>query len=215
MKGRQLQKSDEHESPPSSRSSDPSRSLGKRPISHLRFALREDPTGKSLSTLPPPPFEHETDVAGLEWWLEAHMNLAGGQLCVEQAMTDDDRIARDVASSLETLRDALYEMYCDAADPRMQGAVKADRPLGRYVRGVYAVADEVVHYMLDTHRDLPTGAALAGRLAQLPPLEAVSWIPALELEIQNPLEPLRNLPSDIAELTSAVERLRSVLAAQR
>jgi hypothetical protein len=181
----------------------------KRPASHLRFTVRS--ADGRLSTLPPPPFVNETDVAGLEWWLEAHMNLAGGQLCVEQILASDDAFGRAVSASLETLRDDLYEMYCDAADPRMQSLASQSEPLGRYVRAVYTLADELVAFLLEFDRAPDRLTAFADRLHALPPLEADRWLAKLELDENNPVEPLRRLPRDCAALTSSVELLARVL----
>lgn len=179
-----------------------------RPISYLRFSM--DGSG-ALSTLPPPPFEKESDVAELEWWLEAHMSLAGGQLCVEQATTNDDTFAIAVSHCLEALRDALYEMYCDTADPRMRSLAAEAAPVGRFVRAVYATTEEIVNFMLDTERERAKAHALGQKLAALPPLEEQKWVTALSLDAHNPLEPLRNLSNDVGELAAAVERLAAVL----
>ncbi len=179
-----------------------------RPISYLRFSM--DGSG-AVSTLPPPPFEKESDVAELEWWLESHMSLAGGQLCVEQATTNEDTFAIAVSHCLEGLRDALYEMYCDTADPRMRSLSGDEAPLGRFVRAVYATTEEIVSFMLDSERDRARAHALADKLLALPSLDASRWVPGLALDSHNPLEPLRNLSNDVAELASAVERLSTVL----
>jgi len=184
---------------------------GRRPASHLRFTVRSSKEA-SPSTLPPPPFENETDVAGLEWWLEAHMNLAGGQLCVEQVLEANDAFGRAVSASLETLRDALYEMYCDAADVRMSELAKPEGALGRYVRAVYALSEEVIAAMLETERDAPKIARLAAALMGLAAPDAERWLEKLGVDTQNPLEPLRRLSRDASALTSSVELLSRVLA---
>ena len=192
-------------------------SANHRPISYLRFTVREDGIEgheQQVSTLPPPPFENETDVAGLEWWLEAHMSLAGGQLCVEQAMMADDSAGRAVAARLEELRDALYEMYCDAADPRMREVASVDGALGRYVRALYVATEEVVSFMLDAERVPGRAAELGKSIASLPALDA-EWLTGLGIDANNPLEPLRHVARDTAALTSSVSQLGLVLREQR
>lgn len=183
-----------------------------RPASYMRFTVRNDRSDESVSTLPPPPFENETDVPGLEWWLEAHMSLAGGHLCVEQALTGADFSASAIADALESLRDALYEMYCDAADPRMTDIVAPEAAVGRQVRAIYAVAEDVVRFILDGERSSELARELARRLETIPSVPVDTWIGKLDLDAQNPLEPLRNLRADVVALTAAVAHLaRSVM----
>ncbi|HEX3343195.1 MAG TPA: hypothetical protein VHS09_01430, partial [Polyangiaceae bacterium] len=59
-----------------------------RTASHTRLLrVDEEAAGAGApSTLPPPPFERETAVVGLEWWLDAHMALASGLLWVGQLL---------------------------------------------------------------------------------------------------------------------------------
>ena len=118
-----------------------------RTTSHLRFkspSRRDEGAtdsaswmgGFTPSTLPPAPFEHEADVSGHEWWLDAHMNAAANILCLEQlvdvVMDSADVLAlervRALIARLGDVRDALYELYCDAADPRMRGSSTPDGP---------------------------------------------------------------------------------------
>lgn len=192
-------------------------SASHRPISYLRFSVRDDGlegSEQQVSTLPPPPFENETDVAGLEWWLEAHMSLAGGQLCVEQAMMPDDSAGQAISARLEELRDALYEMYCDAADPRMHEVASVDGALGRYVRALYVTTEEVVSFMLDAERAPERATELGKAIASLPALDG-EWLAGLGVDANNPLEPLRHIARDMAALTSAVSQLGLVLGEQR
>lgn len=188
-----------------------------RPVSYVRFTMRgEGANGESVSTLPPPPFENETDIASLEWWLEAHMSLAGGQLCVEQALDARDASATAVSLSLESLRDALYEMYCDAADPRLHELASIEAALGRYVRTIYVVIEDVVSFMLDgasvRHDRKARASQLADAIVLLPELDD-AWIARLEIDANSPLEPLRHLSRDVAALTAAVRGVAQALRA--
>ncbi len=227
MKGRELT----NEESSDTRAEATGSPLGHRPLSYLRFRMRGESSEEgSVSTLPPPPFENETDVASLEWWLEAHMNLAGGQLCVEQALavraTPPDRAssgtspaqsaANAVSNSLESLRDALYEMYCDAADPRLHELASTDAALGRYVRTIYVVIEDVVSFMLDGGATTPVRKTRAGQLADtialVPPLDN-TWIAKLAIDSNNPLEPLRHLSRDVTVLSAAVRDVAQALRA--
>lgn len=214
MKGRQLT----NEESSDTRSEAAGSSIGRhQPVSYIRFTMRgEGANGERVSTLPPPPFENETDVASLEWWLEAHMSLAGGQLCVEQALDARDASATAVSLSLESLRDALYEMYCDAADPRLHALASIEAALGRYVRTIYIVIEGVVSFMLDAASVHPDRKARASQLADaislLPELDD-AWVAKLEIDATNPLEPLRHLSRDVAALTVAVREVALALRA--
>lgn len=225
MKGRELT----NEESSDTRAEATGSPLGHRPLSYLRFRMRvESSDGGSVSTLAPPPFENETDIASLEWWLEAHMSLAGGQLCVEQALavhaTPPDRAsgtapaqsANAVSNSLESLRDALYEMYCDAADPRLHELASTDAALGRYVRTIYVVIEDVVNFMLDGEATTPLrkmrARQLADTIALVPPLDH-TWIAKLAIDSNNPLEPLRHLSRDVTVLSAAVRDVAQALRA--
>src|SRR5262249_5226454 len=144
----------------------PSAYGGPRTESHVRFTppiRRSDPDvaadsdrgSRGPSTLPPPPFQNEAEVAGNEWWLELHMELAANLLCLRQrvdpvppsfpsptpaALT---RVGA-VSEALAKVRDALYEVYCAAADPRMRASTASDAPLAAYVAGLYRFCGQVV-----------------------------------------------------------------------
>ncbi|MGH7295436.1 MAG: hypothetical protein ACRELB_10910, partial [Polyangiaceae bacterium] len=123
-----------------------------RKASHTRL-LRVDPSGPGASapsTLPPPPFASEAAVPGLEWWLDAHMALVSGMLWLQQlldAAPEGDSHADTIRSLLahtEAVRDALYELYCDAADDRLAPLVGRGGLLEVHVRGSYAWCSLVV-----------------------------------------------------------------------
>src|SRR5579883_1870561 len=71
------------------------------------------PGSHAPSTLPPAPFELESDVTGHEWWLESHMNAASDILCLEQLVD----AARDTADVLAIDRaGALIERLGEVRD---------------------------------------------------------------------------------------------------
>ncbi len=210
-----------------------------RTTSHLRFkspTRRDDSASDSISwmggftpsTLPPAPFENEADVSGHEWWLDAHMNAAANILCLEQlvdvVMDSADVLAlervRALITRLGDVRDALYELYCDAADPRMRGSSTPDGPLTKYITELYALSDLVNDRLATITTAMRTDSAdwtlLALTLDAGAPLftedarRAVrESVHGLGVDFSNHVEPLRNLPKDVEEMFLAALALRS------
>src|SRR5580704_5280005 len=126
-----------------------------RTTSYTRFKAplhRSDSSdGQSaLSTLPPAPFESEVEVSGLEWWLSAHMALASELLWLEQLLDTEPEsgahfeTVRVLVERTEAVRDALYELYCDAADARVAMLVASGAGFETRVRRSYAWCTRVV-----------------------------------------------------------------------
>ena len=181
------------------------------------------------STLPPPPFRREASVVGLEWWLDAHMGLASGLLWLGQLLDtvpDGDAHAdtvRRLAAHTEAVRDALYELYCDAADARAAPLVGPGTPLEQHVRGSYGWCVRVVGLLATVTNGLraesrPDWAIAKGefRTAALhyPSVHATlrDAVRALPIDFTSPIEPLRNLPQDLDHLIAATEELKAMLA---
>lgn len=212
-----------------------------RSESHTRFkapiAQRSDgipPGSGAPSTLPPPPFERETAVPALEWWLDAHMALASELLWLEQLLDSvpptsgrsggaHGDTVRQLVACTEAVRDALYELYCDAADDRMAHLVGRGAALEKHVRGAYAWCVQVVGLLATVINALrsPAGpdwgtAKRAFRQAseqysgQSEALRASIRI--LPIDFSSPIEPLRNLPQDLEHLFSAAAELHAALA---
>jgi hypothetical protein len=210
-----------------------------RTTSHLRFkspTRRDESSSDSVSwmggftpsTLPPAPFEHEADVSGHEWWLDAHMNAAANILCLEQlvdvVMDSADVLAlervRALIAKLGDVRDALYELYCDAADPRMRGSSTPDGPLTKYITELYAFSDLVNDRLATITTAMRTDSAdwklLAPTLDMGAPLFAEDVrrsvrdsVHGLGVDFSNHVEPLRNLPKDVEEMFLAAISLRT------
>ena len=210
-----------------------------RTTSHLRFkspSRRDEGAtdsaswmgGFTPSTLPPAPFEHEADVSGHEWWLDAHMNAAANILCLEQlvdvVMDSADVLAlervRALIARLGDVRDALYELYCDAADPRMRGSSTPDGPLTKYITGVYAFSDHVNDRVATITTAMRTDSAdwtlLAPTIDASAPLfeedlrrSVRDSVHGLGVDFSNHVEPLRNLPKDVEEMFLAAISLRA------
>ena len=180
------------------------------------------------STLPPPPFENEVAVRALEWWLDAHMALAAELLWIGQLMDGAPAIDAhaDAIHALtiqtEGVRDALYELYCDAADERMAPLLGRDAALERHVRDCYAWCARVVGMLggvlnglrLENGPDW-TGARAefrraAGEYALLSPSNLAA-ARALPIDYASPVEPLRNLPGDLDRLVTATHDLHVTL----
>jgi hypothetical protein len=199
-----------------------------RPESHTRVRpprqRNEGPRAYSPSTLPPPPFESETAVPRLEWWLDAHMALASQILWLRHllgAVTPGDAHTETVkllVRQTESVRDALYELYCDAADDRIAPLVKRGGILEAHVRASYAWCVLVVRLLASITTDLrrpagPDWSAVRRGSRQIsssfpsssPGLrEAIDDLP---IDFTSPVEPLRNLGSDIDQLLAATGSL--------
>ncbi len=190
-------------------------------------ADRVDEAG-APSTLPPAPFASEVGVAGLEWWLDAHMALVAELAWLEQLLEAGEEDAhaitlRRLSVQAEAVRDALYELYCDAADPRLSPLVVTGAPLERHVRCAYIWCGRVVTLLgglLNGLRSIEGpdwGLAKTGfRAAQVmyvpASAEVRDVVAALGLDTTNPTEPLRNLPADVEALFTEMEQLQTALA---
>jgi hypothetical protein len=164
--------------------------------------------------MPPRPLPTEAELAPLEWWLDAHMNVASNLLCLEQ-MRGADSIDTFLAP-LGELRDALYELYCDSGDPRMRALQGADSALAAYVSGLYALCDEilealsVVSAMRSDHPDLVQitadmklrCAAFAQASSQLPD-RAATALASVEVDDTNAVDPLRNVGEHFQDVVRA------------
>jgi hypothetical protein len=204
--------------------------------SHLRFktpARREelgDPEtwegGPPPSTLPPAPFEREADVSGHEWWLDAHMNAAANVLHLEQlldvVMDSADVLAVDRArgliARLGDVRDALYELYCDAADARMEAETAADSQLAEYIALLYEWCAKVNDRVVTVASAMKSGPADWSALAGATPSPSLfaegvhralrDRVQAVGVDFANPVEPLRNLPKDVEHMFVAAGALK-------
>lgn len=210
--------------------------LPNRTSSYTRFKSpiqRQDegPDGAPApSTLPPPPFEHETLVQGLEWWLDAHMGLASGLAWLDQLLDGGATGAmaatvRGLAAQAEAVRDALYELYCDAADDRLRDWTAPGAPFEAQVRGSYAWCASVVTLLgaitnglrSDTGPDWTAAKALFRDVEHKytrPSPALKDAVGALNLDTASPVEPLRNLPRDLGRLFMESQALQGALAAR-
>jgi hypothetical protein len=205
-----------------------------RTTSHTRFkspTQRQDDSTVGAggpSTLPPPPFENEVAVRALEWWIDAHMALASELLWLQQL--PDGPVEGDlhrqtigvIAVRVEAVRDALYELYCDAADDRMAPLLGPEAALERYVRDCYAWCARVVGLLASVMGGLRSGGVpdwagakaefrlAAAQYVTLSPLD-LSAARALTIDFSSPVEPLRNLPEDLDRLVATVRELHATL----
>jgi hypothetical protein len=199
----------------------------------VRGALQriEPDTPRSIpSTLPPPPFASEAHVKGLEWWLDFHVEFASGLLCLGQVLdgvpegTDADRSVRSMATVLECIRDALYELYCDAADPRLAEFLRRGRELDQLVRESYAWCAVTLEAMNASAGVLREGTKVdreaiarvfrdiaARSVPSIEPL--LEAIRSLHLDFSSPVEPLRNLERDLEVLHSSTAELSALIDA--
>jgi hypothetical protein len=216
----------------------------KAPLSHGRlraFLQRTDAESgaQGPNTLPPPPFENEASVQGLEWWLDAHMSLASELVWLEQnsdAGVDGPpssgqreghfEALRSLAEQASDVRDALYELYCDAADPRLSVLLAPDAagaPLEAYVRTSYDWCGRVVKLLGRITTDLRAPGGPDWNVAKSAFREAARHYPGdgdaartavqgLPIDYSIPVEPLRHLPSNLEQLLESAAELQSRLA---
>jgi hypothetical protein len=195
---------------------------------HLR--QDDDPRGVAApSTLPPAPFEHETAVRELEWWLDAHMALVSRLAWLEQQLQAGEEGEAHLETMLrltagaEAVRDALYELYCDAADARLGPAVGPGAALGEHVRGIYAWCGRVVTLLAAIASGLraasgPDWAAAraafrkASAVYPTPSAEVRVAVAELSINTASPVEPLRHLPRNVDMLFSAIDDLQTTMA---
>ncbi len=183
-------------------------------------------TDSGPPTLPPVPFEREADVSGHEWWLEAHLTLAANVLCVEQLIevaaggADALAIERSLAllARLDEVRDSLYELYCDTADPRMTAQTVAGAELPRYIGRLYSWCDSVADRMVAIAARMKNGPAEWGQLApSLSDAELLlddvttravrTSIASVGVDFTSPVEPLRTLPKDLDAMFASAAAL--------
>jgi hypothetical protein len=131
---------------------------------------------------------------------------------------------RRLVSHVEAVRDALYELYCDAADERTAPLLAGEGALGSFVRHSYAWCKSVVTVLAAITYDLRARgeAGLDWPAAKAGFREAEALLPApaglrdavraLPIDFTSPIEPLRNLPHDLEQLFAAIEALHSTLA---
>jgi hypothetical protein len=159
------------------------------------------------------------------------MGLASELLWLEQLL---EAVGNDGAhlgtmqrlvSHVEAVRDALYEVYCDAADERLMPLVAGEAPLESFVRLSYAWCKSVVALLAAITYDLRARgesgvdwpAAKAGfreaeGLLPMPTAVVRDAARALAIDFTSPVEPLRNLPQDLEQLFASIDALHSTLA---
>ena len=184
---------------------------------------------------PPPPFESEAELRGLEWWLSAHMNLASSLLWLEQHhgegaeppsshRTDGHSEAmRQMVAQAAAVRDALYELYCDAADARLDAIVSKGGVLQARVRASYHWCESVVALLGGLSADLRAGTvpdwgAARATYRGLSPFfpgpgdDLLAAVHALGIDFASPIEPLRGLLHDVEQLVTTMNDFHTALA---
>jgi hypothetical protein len=200
---------------------------------------RSEPHLRAPSTLPPPPFETEAEVPGLEWWLGAHMALAADLLCLPlvadllclpplvesgpEAHEAHAMAVRQLSQLCDAVRDALYELYCDAADPRaaeLSGLLAALEPP---VRDTYAWCASVVAFLTWIAGELRSETGLDWSAAKVRYRELAAKRPQADdrpralvasspIDFASPVEPLRNLLANLDNLAAAISALDEALS---
>ena len=185
------------------------------------------------STIPPRPLPTEAELAPLEWWLDAHMNVASNLLCLESKTEDvgvlsarrleQTRGAESIAAFLAPLgelRDALYELYCDCGDPRMRALQGADTPLAAYVSGLYALCDEILEALavvsgmrggppdlVQVTSDMKIRCSAFAHASSRLPDEAAAALASVAVDATNAVDPLRNVGEHFQDVVRAAGAL--------
>jgi hypothetical protein len=158
------------------------------------------------------------------------MGLASGLAWLDQLLDGGVTGAfaatvRGLTAQAEAVRDALYELYCDAADERLRDWTQPGAPFEVQVRGSYAWCASVVTLLgaitngLRSEGGPDWSAAKAlfrdvERKYTRPSPALKEAMSALQLDTKNPVEPLRRLPQDLGRLLVESEALQSALAAR-
>jgi hypothetical protein len=167
-------------------------------------------------------------VPALEWWLDAHMALASQLLWLRQMLDAvpspgaHAEAVNQLIDCTENVRDALYELYCDAADDRMSRLVGRGAALELHVRGSYAWCVRVVGLLATLTNGLRTpagpdwgtakrGFRQASERYPGPPESLRDVVRSLPIDFASPIEPLRNLPQDLEQLFGAMGELHAGL----
>jgi hypothetical protein len=163
------------------------------------------------------------------------MNLASSLLWLEQHhgegaeppsshRTDGHLDAlRGMVTQAAAVRDALYELYCDAADSRVEKLTTRGGVLEVYVRASYQWSDGIVALLGRLSADLRAGTvpdwsearATVRGLAGLYPGsgdDVKTAVKTLGIDFASPVEPLRGLSHDIDQLLTGMDDLHATLA---
>jgi hypothetical protein len=158
------------------------------------------------------------------------MGLASDLLCLGQALdvlpegraTHADAL-RQLSAHVAEVRDALYELYCDAAHPRTSDLHGFLGSLEPHVRQAYAWCGAVVALFLQVAAQLRAESALDWEAAKAAYRAAVEKLPRFALGLReavygfgidftSPVEPLRNLTTNLDQFAGTVDALDEALA---
>jgi hypothetical protein len=159
------------------------------------------------------------------------MALASELLWLEQLLVAGTEASahletvRGLMEQTEAVRDALYELYCDAADDRMATLVAPGATLEVHVRKSYAWCTRVVGLLAAITSGLrapqrtgPDWAAAKACFREASALYAEpagtlgQAVSALPIDFTSPIEPLRNLSRDLEQLLRAKGELQAALS---
>jgi hypothetical protein len=161
------------------------------------------------------------DVASELLWLDQLLDVAPQSASQRSAHVD---AVRRLAQQAEGVRDALYELYCDAADRRMAHLVGSGGLLEIRVRATYRWCARIVGLLAAISSGLrdpsdvgPDWAAAKAGFREAAALyapaseELRAAVSALRFDFASPVEPLRHLPRDVEQLFAAVDELHGSL----
>jgi hypothetical protein len=159
-------------------------------------------------------------------WLEQHRD-GGAEGPPSSGMREGHfETIRGLADQTSAVRDALYELYCDAADPRLRTVLTPGAPgaaLEHHVRRSYDWCGRVVALLGRITTALRTPEGPDWNSAKSEFREATKLYPAdgdtvrraieaLGIDYSSPVEPLRRLPSHLEQLLDSSAVLHWTLA---
>jgi hypothetical protein len=159
------------------------------------------------------------------------MALAADLHCLAQVLDSAPEVrlthadaVRQLSQLCDSMRDALYELYCDAAHPHAADVAGFLGALEPSVRESYGWCSSVVSLLTQVASELraepgpdwsaakATYKAVSEKRPRTSPEAARSLVCKLAIDFESPVEPLRNLPVNLDHLADATAGLDEALA---
>jgi hypothetical protein len=162
------------------------------------------------------------------------MNLASSLLWLEQQYGDHaeppsshrtevhSEAMRALVEKAAAVRDALYELYCDAADGRLAPMVSTGGVLETHVRAAYKWCEQTVGLVTGIGSSLREADGPDWTAAKNAYRQTVAIYPgsgwaarkaaeSLGVDFSSPIEPLRGFPQHLDQLLAAIDELHELL----
>jgi hypothetical protein len=162
------------------------------------------------------------------------MNLASSLVWLEQQYGDHFEppsshrtevhveAVRTLAAQAAAVRDALYELYCDAADKRLLPMVTSGGVLETHVRAAYKWCEHAVALVTSVGSSLRDAEGPDWGAVKTAYRETVAMYPGsgwearkaadtIGVDFSSPIEPLRGFPQHLDQLLTAVDEFHESL----